>query len=330
LRRAGAWAHEGCDVKRALLLLLLLTAPASAQQWNPNSGWESDFDRQVQQQQDDFNRRVAENHRQFEESSKKMDEDFNRSTKIFWVFFVGILVLGVGGAIAQGAKRRRQMRYTPIGDAVIESAYVAQVPSGNVDVSVLRLALDGRAGKLVASELDRLTKQFDGSSADSRSQFLRELGIVLRRVRASWLYGGAVNEPMRSMGEARAVAAKHTDDARVHGSDPGDGTGLLVVTVVLTARGELMSVDHIGAEELRRALESASYRDPNELIEIQIVARRFSSRDELEQSYPSPQLVTLLAPVAGQIYCSFCGGPFPQELTTCPHCGAPAKRERAA
>ncbi|HTL32288.1 MAG TPA: hypothetical protein VL326_04145, partial [Kofleriaceae bacterium] len=186
------------------------------------------------------------------------------------------------------------------------------------------------AGKLVASELERLTKQFTGGSPDSRSQFLRELGIVLRRVRASWLYGGAINEPMRSLGEARAVAAKHTDDARVHGSDVGDGTGLVVLTVVVTARGELMSVDHIGAEELRRALEAASYRDPNELVEIQIVARRFSSRDELEQAYPSPQLVALSAPGGSQIYCQHCGGPFPQELTTCPHCGAPARRERAA
>ena len=322
-------------MKRALLLVMLAASTAAAQPsappgWSSNGGWDSDFDRSIREQQDEVNRRVAENRREFEESKRKMDKDFDRDTSFFWVFFVGILVLGVGSAIASGLKRRRRMSYMPIAESVIEPAYVAQLPSGNVDVSVLRLALDGRAGKLVASELDRLTKQFDGSSADSRSQFLRELGIVLRRVRASWLYGGAVNEPMRSLGEARACAAKHTDDARVHGSDPGDGTGLLVVTVVLTARGELMSVDHIGAEELRRALESASYRDPNELVEIQIVARRFSSRDELEQAYPTPQLVPLLAPGGSQIYCQHCGGPFPQELTTCPHCGAPAKRDRAA
>ena len=324
-------------MKRVVLLFLFAASTASAQpmppgqpNWSPNGGWDSDFDAKSRQMTEDYERRAADMRRDHDQAVRNMDKDFKRGESVFWVFFVGILVVGVAGAIAQVMRRRRQMVYTPIAEAVLEPAYVAQLPSGNVDVSVLRLAVDGRAGKLVASELERLGKQFETTSNDGRSQFLRELGIVLRRVRSGWLYGGAVNEPMRSLGEAQANAAKHADDARVHGSDAGDGTGIVCVTIVLTARGELMSVDHIGAEELRRALEAAAYRDPKELVDISVVARRFGSRDELEQEYPKPQLVALFAPGGSQAYCNYCGGPFPVELTTCPHCGAPAKRERAA
>ena len=311
------------------LVLALAATPAAAQtqNWSPDNGWDTDFDQRHRQIQQDIEKHRAQLDQEFEKSRK----DSETFEKFFWVFFIGIIVVGIGGAIAKGASRRRRgSAYSPVIESVMTPAYVAQLPSGNVDVSVIRLGVDGRAGKLVASELDRLAKQYETTSAQGRSQLLRELGVVLRRVRAAWQFGGAVNEPMRSMAEAQGVAAKHVDDARVHGSDLGDGTGLVVVTLVVTARGELMSVDHIGAEELRRALEAAAYRDPNELLGIDVVARRFASVDELKDAYPAPQIVALAAPGGNQMFCTYCGAPFPMELTTCPQCGAPAKKDRAA
>lgn len=321
-------------MNRALvvLLLALATTPAVAQSqtWSPDNGWNTDIDRQTKQLDDAYQKRVADMRRDHDDAVRKMDQDFDRSTKFFWVFFVGIIVLGFGGVIAGAVRKRRALAYSPVIESVMTPAYVAQLPSGNVDVSVIRLGVDGRAGKLVASELDRLSKQYETTSAEGRSALLRELGVVLRRVRAAWQFGGAVNEPMRSPGEAQGVAAKHVDDARVHGSDVGEGTGIVIVTIVVTARGELMSVDHVGAEELRRALEAAAYRDPNELLGIDVVARRFASADELRDAYPAPQIVPLAAPGGNQVFCTYCGAPFPMELTTCPQCGAPAKKDRAA
>jgi uncharacterized membrane protein len=316
-------------MKRALLVLIMLAAPAAAQQWSPQNGWNSDGERQLQQAQEDWEKRRDDMQRKFEEDSKRMDADFKRDSwhmflpmVVFFAAFVGIVGLSA-------AQRRRRRIYTPVVDAVYEPVQIAQLPSGNVDVTVLRIGIDGRAGKLVATELDRITKQFETTSAEGRSSVLREMGVVLRRVRTSWIHGGAVNEPMRSLAEAKAVFAKHVDDARVHGeaTASADAGGIVVVTIVVAARGELMSVDHIGAEEIRRALEAASYRDPNELVAVSIVATRAADANELASQYPSPQLQPLAAPGGAKSYCEYCGAPFPAELVSCPQCGGPARRE---
>ncbi|HSD91134.1 MAG TPA: DUF1517 domain-containing protein [Kofleriaceae bacterium] len=318
-------------MKRALLILVALAAPAAAQQWSPEDGWNNEGQRQIDQAHREFQKRADEMHRKFEEDSKRMDEDFKRDSwhmfLPFGAFFVAILV--ISGVSA--AQRRRRGIYTPAIEAINEPIQIALLPSGNIDVTVLRIGLDGRAGKLVAGELDRITKQFETTSGEGRSSVLREMGVVLRRVRASWLYGGAVNEPMRSLAEAKAVFAKHVDDARVQGDATGsvDAGGIVVVTIVVAARGELMSVDHIGAEEIRRALEAASYRDPNELVAVGIVATRAADANELASQYPQPQLQPLAAPGGAKAYCAYCGTPFPTELVSCPQCGGPARREVA-
>ena len=38
---------------------------------------------------------------------------------------------------------------------------------------------------------------------------------MLRRLRDAWVYGGAVNEPMRARSIAKTVFDHHVDDARV-------------------------------------------------------------------------------------------------------------------
>ena len=231
------------------------------------------------------------------------------------------------------------------------------VPLDAVDVSVLRIALDGRARKFVQTELARIAKVADTETEEGRLAMLREVGLLLRRVRDAWVYGGAVNEPMRGLDAAKAAFDRHVDDARARftketivnvqgqkalasGGDftprSDEGAGLILVTLIVAARSELFTVAHIGnGEDLRKALEAASHRAASDLVAIEIVwqpsedADRLSSM-ELEAKYPRPDLIPITGALVGKTFCTYCGGPFPAELVSCPHCGAPAREDPAA
>jgi hypothetical protein len=104
----------------------------------------------------------------------------------------------------------------------------------------------------------------------------------------------------------------------------------------VAARTELFTVAHIGSgEDLRKALEAASHRPASDLVAIEIIwqpaedADRLSSM-ELEAKYPPPELIPITGALVGKTFCTYCGGPFPAELVSCPHCGAPAREDPAA
>ena len=231
-----------------------------------------------------------------------------------------------------------------------------EAPSGDqVDVSVVRIAIDGRARKFVQAELARIAKIADTATQDGRAAMLREVTLMLRRVRDAWVYGGAVNEPVRFIGNAKPVFDKHVMDARARfqhqtvQNEQGtiqtqaapdftprshEGEGLILVTVVVAARGELFTVAHIGdGEDLRKALEASSHRSAHDLVAIEIIwqpaedADRLSSI-ELEAKYPRPDLIPITGALVGKMFCSYCGGPYPAELVSCPHCGGRADAER--
>jgi hypothetical protein len=327
-------------VKRALVVLLL-TATAHAQPtWDPNEGWVTDPEmRNVERARLDANRRVEESMRgleeferarkqrnlEFAESTRKMDEDFDRTRNHMFLVFGAVVIAMLGAVAISAGRRRRRREYVSAIEPVIERASIEPAATGNFDVTVLRFGVDATPGKFVSSELERLTKQLDATTEDGRSKLVREIGLALRRVRAGWIYGGAVNEPMRSLGEAKAVFAKHIDDARLRGESTG-GAGIVVITVVVVARGELLTVDSIDAEHLRRALEAAAYRDAADIIDIGVVAARCASAHELEAQYPRPHLVPLIVVGIDKTFCTYCGGPIPADLVGCPHCGAPARK----
>ena len=173
----------------------------------------------------------------------------------------------------------------------------------STDISVVRIAVDGAVAKFVQDGLARLP-------ADASK--MRELGLLLRRVRDAWLAGGAINEPVRRDSDAMTVFAKHVADARAL---PSTGSGLLLVTIVVAAHGELATVsDASAAEELRRALEAAAYRD--DIVAVDVVATGIATLP--------PAMIRIPTSLAGKIICKSCGAPFPGELVSCPHCGAPA------
>jgi hypothetical protein len=167
---------------------------------------------------------------------------------------------------------------------------------------------------------------------------------MLRRVRDAWVFGGAVNEPMRSVPESMAVFRQHADDARTRMTKDvapevsGPDQSLILISIVVVARGELATVTEIGAgEQLRRALEAAAYRAPDELLALDVIVApddpdQTLSSIRLAALYPKPDLFPIQGALVGKTFCTYCGGPFPAELVTCPHCGAPApnRDQRAA
>jgi uncharacterized membrane protein len=224
-------------------------------------------------------------------------------------------------------------------------------PIDSVDVSVLRIAVDGRARKFVQTELKQIAGTTDTSTKDGRTAMLRQVALLLRRLKDAWVYGGAINEPMRDLGAAKPVFDRYVDDARSRFREEtvrneqgqktaaasssytprsDEGAGLILVSIIVAARRELFTVNRIGnGDDLRQALDAASQLTPASLVAIEIVwqpsedADRLSSM-ELEAKYPRPDLIPIQGALVGKTFCSYCAGPFPAELVTCPHCGAPA------
>ena len=281
----------------------------------------ADFEAQRDQMHRDFEERVAKNRREFDEMTAR-HRDF-RNTAI--IMFVGFFAFA--GILATLGARRRRTIYSE----GVTTDYTPPATFDGADVSVLRIAIDARTSKFVRDEMARIDKLADPTTPGGRLTRLREIGVLLRRVRDAWVYGGAVNEPMRSVPESMAVFRKHVDDARTRLTKAG-GSGVLLISIAVVARGELATVSSIGAgEELRRALEAAAYRAPDELLALEVIASPEVSSMQLETVYPAPDLYPIQGALVGKTFCTYCGGPFPAELVSCPHCGAPAPgRDRAA
>lgn len=267
------------------------------------------------------------------------------SPVVIFVFIVIVLVVFAVQAASSGR--------SPL---VVGDSY--SPPMDAVDVTVLRIAIDGRARKFVQTELKRIAQAADTGTAGGRVIMLREVALMLRKLHDAWVYGGAVNEPMRSIQQAKTVFDRHVDDARArfreetirneqgsitrtqaseYSPRSDEGAGLILVTLVVAARRELFTVQRIGSgDDLRQALESASQMSPTSLVAIEIIWQPSEDEDrlssmELEAKYPRPDLIPIQNALVGKTFCSYCGGPFPAELVSCPHCGAPAPgREKAA
>lgn len=258
------------------------------------------------------------------------------------VVLFGALVVFVIIAIASRSNRHGAGWVAP------PEAYAPAIRAapGSVDVTALRFGIDGRASTFVRTELEAIARTYSGNTPETRARKLREVSVMLRRVRDSWIYGGADNEPTRPREDAFASFARLVERARTRatpgGTAPvsaphGPPTSMILVTVIVAARGELMTVTTLATgEDLRRALESAAHRAPGEILALEVVwvpdgAGQHVASVDLEAVYQRSELHPLEGVTAGKVFCQFCNGPFPAELVSCPHCGgrAPGRESRA-
>ncbi len=281
---------------------------------------------------------------------KYPESHFQLPTETF--FFIGVVItaLIVIFFLYQAFARTSEPSYVSLSDGLYS------FNTGDCDVTVLRVALDGRARKFVQRELKVIADQYDTSTAVGRAGMLSEVANLLRRTRDAWVYGGAVNEPMRTVSQTKPAYDRFVDDARsrfqhetisnVQGqrriaAGPDitphsfEGEGLILVTLIIAARTQLYTVSFIrDGEDLRKALEAVSYLSAEQLVAVDIVWTPSEENDrmssmELEARYPRPEVIPITGALVGKTFCVYCSGPFPAELVSCPHCGAPARKEAA-
>jgi uncharacterized membrane protein len=248
------------------------------------------------------------------------------------------------------------MRRARAGGPLVSAGPGRSAPGGAIDVTVLRVVVDWRERKFIQAELERIARTANTGSAPGLVRMLREVTVVLRRVRDAWLYAGIVNaKPMRAP-DAEAWFQQHAQDARTRfreelirnaegatatraagalDAHSDEGEGLVVITLIVAARGHLLDFhDLADAEQVRRCLESLGNLTSVALTAIEIVWSPAAENDrlssaELEQLYPDVQKIRGSS-MAGRIHCGYCGGPFPAELLSCPHCGARVLEQSAS
>lgn len=220
-------------------------------------------------------------------------------------------------------------------------------------VSQIQLGLDWRARAQLQGQLKMLAQSGNTSSPEGLQQLLSETVLALRRNEMSWLYASFVDRGGHPPQAAQQVFAGLANEARarfrtevVRGAGgkvqeqaaaamtarADEGQGTVVVTVVVAARRPVTGFVVADAGQIRNALSDRASILPQQMVALEVVWSPAEENDrmssaELEQVYPELKLIDPNS-IAGRIFCAFCNGPFPAELLTCPHCGAPAEQSK--
>ncbi|MCZ7679752.1 MAG: DUF1517 domain-containing protein [Sandaracinaceae bacterium] len=226
-----------------------------------------------------------------------------------------------------------------------------------VDVSALQLGIDWRARAALQSRLEALARSGSTSSPAGLARLLRETVVALRRAEASWLYAAVASYRPMSPASAEGIFRQLAVDARSRfrtevlrnadgevreGAAPpvsaraDEGDGVVVVTLVVAARREILDVERAGdVAGLKRLLdELEALASPEALVAMEVVWSPAVETDrmstaELESLYAHMTRLEGRS-IAGRVRCDHCGGPFAAELRACPRCGAPAIAPGAA
>jgi uncharacterized membrane protein len=253
---------------------------------------------------------------------------------------IGVWFLRVGGVASSGR------RSTPTHVVADTFAMPMIAPARQVDVSAVTIAVDWRDRRALQDKLEQLAKSGDTSTPGGLARMLHEVVIALRRIEKSWLYAGAVNfapasereaetafqnvaAEMRSRYQHELVRAAHgevtLEEAPALVARAEDGGGLVAVTLVVAAHGEIPDVAHAqNANHLRELMRVFGGIGPR-LVALEVIwspskeEDRMSSR-ELEVLYPELGKIDEHT-IAGRVFCGFCEYPYAAELARCPNCG---------
>ena len=232
-------------------------------------------------------------------------------------------------------------------------------------VTQLSIGLDWRARAQLQQTLMQLAQRGDTGSPQGLANLLNETVLNLRRNEMAWLYAsykdGGSHAPQQAQGAFQQLANEARSRFRselvrgaggqVNQTDaPGmqaradEGKGTVVVTIVLATRRPVQGVmmpmggapgmppPSPSADQIRNALADRGTINAQQMVALEVVWSPAAENDrmstaELEQFYPEMRLIDPNS-IAGRVFCAYCNGPFPAELLTCPHCGAPAEASK--
>ena len=225
---------------------------------------------------------------------------------------------------------------------------------GQVDVSAIRLGIDWRARPALQAELERLAQSGRTSSQAGLAELLRETVLALRRCELSWLYCNIANYHPMSAPMAEGIFRQLGVDSRsrftrelIRNADGStstmeagplsvkahEGEGLVVVTLIVAAKREILDVAEIhDANRIKTLLDDLlAVATPHSLAAMEVIWSPAAEDDrmstaELEAHYPQLDKIDERS-IAGRVFCGYCRGPFAMELLNCPHCGAPSPRD---
>jgi uncharacterized membrane protein len=220
-----------------------------------------------------------------------------------------------------------------------------------VDISAIQLGIDWRARREVQARLTQLAQSGQTGTPAGLANLLRETVLMLRRSELAWLYANVANyHPMsaaqaegifRQLGMSARASFRHElvrnadgtmskVDAPEMRAHPNEGEGVVVITLIVAARREIIDIHTVdNADHLKRLLDDmVGVANPHTLVAMEVVWSPAAENDrmstaELEQNYPALKKIDERS-IAGRFFCEYCRGPYAMELLTCPHCGAPA------
>jgi uncharacterized membrane protein len=221
---------------------------------------------------------------------------------------------------------------------------------GQVDISAVQIGIDWRARRELQATLERMAQSGQTSSQGGLANLLRETVLNLQRHETSWLYAAVANyHPMsaamaegifRQLGvdarsRFRQETVRNVDGQKMEHAAPEmraraeEGEGVVVITLIVAAKREIMDVLDVNNAQRIKALlnDLVGVANPQTLVAMEVIWSPSAENDrlstaELETLYQHLKKIDETS-IAGRVFCQYCRFPYAAELLKCPNCGAP-------